>query len=190
VILPIGGWVLQAAKLHQSLKRIVPIGVNVSAKQLQPVDFVYIIDEDHAIDGVSPEILEIKCTEGMFIKDIGLTIEILTDLKMRGLEIAFDDFGTGYFSLGYLNKLPIDRLKIDRSFVAEIANHEEDRLLVSLIAGMVRKLGLNVFAEGGEDEIQRNLLVGMGCHAIQGFLYSRPLALDSFCSWCEDQPTA
>ena len=109
---------------------------------------------------------------------------------MRGLEVAFDDFGTGYSSLGYLNKFPIDRLKIDRSFVAEIANHEEDRLLVSLIAETGRKLGLNVFAEGGEDEIQRNLLVGMGCHAMQGFLCSRPLALGSFCYWCEDQPTA
>ena len=92
MILPIGGWVLQAtaiqaAKLHQSLKRIVPIGVNVSAKQFQPVDFVYIIDEDHAIDGVSPEILEIKCTKGTFNEDLGLTIEILTDLKMRGLEV-------------------------------------------------------------------------------------------------------
>jgi len=92
VILPIGGGVLQAAaiqaaKLHQSLRRIVPIGVNVSAKQFQPVDFVYIIDEDHAIDGVSPEILEIKCTEGTFNEDLGLTIEILTDLKMRGLEV-------------------------------------------------------------------------------------------------------
>jgi len=87
VILPIGEWVLQAAaiqaaKLHQSLKRIVPIGVNVPAKQLQPVGFVYILDEDHAIDGVSPEMLEIESTEGTFIEDIDLTIEILTDLKM------------------------------------------------------------------------------------------------------------
>ena len=91
--------------------------------------------------------------------------------------------------MGYLNKFPIDRLKIDRSFVAEIASNEEDRLLVSLIVEMGRKLGLNVIASGVEAEIQRNLLVGLGCHAIQGFLFSRPLAFDDFCSWCEDQST-
>ena len=195
LILPIGEWVLQTAaiqavELHQRFKRIIPIGVNVSAKQFQSDDFVDIIDEVLAIDGMNPEMLEIEITEGTFIEDIDLTIEVLTDLKMRGLEIAIDDFGTGYSSLGYLNKFPIDRLKIDRSFVAEIASNEEDRLLVSLIVEMGRKLGLNVIAEGVEDEIQRNLLVGMGCHAIQGFLFSRPLAFDAFCSWCEDQPTA
>lgn len=195
LILPIGEWVLhtaaiQAVKLHQRLKRIVPIGVNVSAKQFQSVDFVNIIDEVLAIDGVSPEMLEIEITEGTFIEDIDLTIEILTDLKVRGLEISIDDFGTGYSSLGYLNKFPVDRLKIDRSFVTEIARNEEDRLLVSLIVEMGRKLGLNVIAEGVEDEIQRSLLVGMGCHGIQGFLFSRPLDFDAFCSWCENQPAA
>jgi EAL domain-containing protein (putative c-di-GMP-specific phosphodiesterase class I) len=136
---------------------------------------------------MSPEMLEIEITEGTFIEDIDLTIEILTDLKMRGLEIAIDDFGTGYSSLSYLNKFPIDRLKVDRSFVAEIAANEEDRLLVSLVVEMGRKLGLNVIAEGVEDETQRALLVAMGCHAIQGFLFSRPLDFEAFCVWCEDQ---
>jgi EAL domain-containing protein (putative c-di-GMP-specific phosphodiesterase class I) len=192
LILPIGEWVLQTAalqavRLHQRFKRIIPIGVNVSAKQFQSVDFVDIIDQILTIDGMNPEMLEIEITEGTFIEDIDLTIEILTDLKMRGLEIAIDDFGTGYSSLSYLNKFPIDRLKVDRSFVAEIAANEEDRLLVSLVVEMGRKLGLNVIAEGVEDETQRSLLVAMGCHAIQGFLFSRPLGFDAFCAWCEDQ---
>ena len=117
-----------------------------------------------------------------FIDDIERTIEILTDLKVRGLQIAIDDFGTGYSSLSYLSKFPVDRLKIDRSFVIDIASSEEDRALVSLVAEMGRKLRLNVIAEGVEDDIQKNLLIGMGCHAMQGFLFGRPLPFDDFCA--------
>lgn len=192
LILPIGEWVLQTACMHavhlrQRFGRIIPIGVNVSARQFQNVDFVDVIDEVLAIEGVVPEMLEIEITEGTFIEDIDRTIEILTDLKVRGLEIAIDDFGTGYSSLSYLNKFPIDRLKIDRSFVVDIAESEEDRLLVGLVVEMGRKLGLKVIAEGVEDETQKHLLIGMGCHAIQGFLFSRPLCFEDFCSWLDGQ---
>ncbi len=132
-----------------------------------------------------PEMLEIEITEGTFIEDIDKTIEILTDLKMRGLQIAIDDFGTGYSSLSYLNRFPIDRLKIDRSFIADIASNEDDRLLVSLIVDMGRKLGLNVIAEGVEDEVQKHLLIGMGCHAMQGYLFGRPIPFEDLCRWVE-----
>ena len=106
---------------------------------------------------------------------------------MRNLQSAIDDFGTGYSSLSYLNRFPIDRLKIDRSFVADIASNEDDRVLVGLITEMGHKLGMNVIAEGVEDDIQKHLLIGMGCHAIQGFLFSRPLPFDDFCAWVENQ---
>lgn len=186
LILPIGEWVLrtacsQAVELHKQFGCVVPVGVNVSAKQFQDPDFIDIIDSVLATDGLSPEMIEIEITEGTFIEDIDRTIELLTDLKVRGLQIAIDDFGTGYSSLSYLNQFPVDRLKIDRSFVINIADNKDDRILVSLIAELGRKLGLNVIAEGVEDEHQKNLLIGMGCHAIQGYLFGRPLPFDEFC---------
>jgi EAL domain-containing protein (putative c-di-GMP-specific phosphodiesterase class I) len=192
LILPIGEWVLQAASIHavqlkQRFGRVIPVGVNVSAKQFQDPDFVDIVDEVLAIDGMMPEMLEIEITEGTFIEDIGRTIEILTDLKVRNLQIAIDDFGTGYSSLSYLTRFPVDRLKIDRSFITDIVSNEDDRALVGLITEMGRKLGLNVIAEGVEEDIQKHLLIGMGCHAIQGFLFSRALPYEDFCTWAESQ---
>ncbi len=186
LILPIGEWVLQTAAVHavrlrEKFGRVIPVGVNVSARQFQDSSFIDIVDEILSIDGVSPEMLEIEITESTFIEDIDKTIEILTDLKVRGLQIAIDDFGTGYSSLSYLNRFPVDRLKIDMSFVADIATSEDDRVLISLIAEMGRKLGLKVIAEGVEDEIQKHLLIGMGCDALQGFLYGRPVPFDEFC---------
>jgi diguanylate cyclase (GGDEF)-like protein len=186
LILPIGEWVLrtagrQAVELYKRFGRIIPVGVNVSAKQFQDPDFIDIIDSVLAGEGMSAEMIEIEITEGTFIEDIDRTIELLTDLKIRGLQIAIDDFGTGYSSLSYLNQFPIDRLKIDRSFVIDIAESKDDRILVSLIAEMGRKLGLNVIAEGVEDNLQKNLLLGMGCHAMQGYLFGRPLPFEEFC---------
>ena len=138
----------------------------------------------------SPQLPPFKAILTTFINDIDKTIEILTDLKVRGLQIAIDDFGTGYSSLSYLNRFPIDRLKIDRSFVADIATNEDDRVLVSLVAEMGRKLGLNVIAEGVEDDTQKNLLIGMGCDAIQGFLFGLPVPLDEFCARHASQETS
>lgn len=187
LILPIGNWVMReaaahAVTLHDRFGRIIPVGINVSARQFQDHGFVDVVDDILAMDGVVPEMLEVEITESTFIDDIGRTIEILTDLKVRGMQIAIDDFGTGYSSLSYLNRFPIDRLKIDRSFIADIATNEDDRVLVSLVAEMGRKLGMNVIAEGVEDDTQKNLLIGMGCDAIQGFLFGRPLPLDEFCA--------
>ncbi len=186
LILQIGEWVLQTAaihamRLHEKFGRVIPVGVNVSARQFQDTSFIDIVDEVLSIDGVSADMLEIEITESTFIQDISKTIEILTDLKVRGLQIAIDDFGTGYSSLSYLNRFPVDRLKIDMSFVADIATSEDDRVLISLIAEMGRKLGLKVIAEGVEDEIQKHLLIGMGCDALQGYLFGRPVPFDDFC---------
>ena len=188
LILPIGEWVLRsscdlAIQLHRRFGRIIPVGVNVSAKQFQDPDFIDIIDSALAKEGMSPEMIEIEITEGTFIEDIDRTIELLTDLKIRGLQIAIDDFGTGYSSLSYLNQFPVDRLKIDRSFVMDIADNKDDRILVSLVTEMGRKLGLNVIAEGVEDDNQKNLLLGMGCHAMQGYLFGRPLPFEDFCEY-------
>jgi len=186
LILRLGEWVLQTAcikavQLKKEFGRVIPLGVNVSATQFQDPEFIDIIDEALCIEGVEPAMLEIEITESTFIEDIDRTIELLTDLKIRGLNIAIDDFGTGYSSLSYLNKFPIDRLKIDRMFVADIADNQEDRILVSLIVDMGHKLGMNVIAEGVEDEIQKNLLIGMGCRSMQGFHFAKPLPFEDFC---------
>jgi diguanylate cyclase (GGDEF)-like protein len=191
LILQLGEWVLQTAciqavKLRQYFNRIIRVGVNVSAKQFQDPAFVDILDEVLAIDGMLPEMLEIEITEGTFIENIDRPIEILTDLKVRGLQITIDDFGTGYCSLNYLKKFPIDRLKIDRSFVADIASNEDDRILINLIVDMGNKLGLDVIAEGVEDDVQKHLLIGMGCHAMQGFLFGRPVPFEDFCALIEE----
>jgi len=193
LILPIGEWVMQKAVMHalrlkQRFGRCIPVGVNVSAKQFQAPSFIDIVDQVLSIEGASPDMLEIEITESTFIEDVGKTIEILTDLKARGLQIAIDDFGTGYPSLSYLNKFPVDRLKIDRSFIMNIMDNEEDRILISLVTELGRKLGLNVIAEGVEDDFQENLLIGMGCHAMQGYLFGRPVPFDEFCNMYKSMP--
>ncbi len=190
LIIPIGEWVLrtaciQAVRLQKQTGIKLQMGVNVSARQFSDPALTELVQSILTQTGLAPECLEIEITESTFIGDIDKTIETLTDLKILGVNIALDDFGTGYSSLSYLNRFPIDRLKIDRSFVADIAENEDDRLLVGLIVEMGRKLGLNVIAEGVEDDIQKHLLIGMGCHAMQGFFFGRPLSFEDFCTLFE-----
>lgn len=195
LILPIGEWVLltacsRAAQLKRTYGRDITIAVNVSARQFQDPNFIDFIDQALAVEGMSPGLLEIEITEGTFFENVDRTIEIIVDLKSRGIQIAIDDFGTGFSSLSYLKRFPLDCLKIDRSFVEDIATSEDDRVLVGLIAEMARKMDLRVIAEGVETEMQKHLLLGMQCHVMQGFLFSRPLAFDDFCRYLEGPPSA
>jgi EAL domain-containing protein (putative c-di-GMP-specific phosphodiesterase class I) len=188
LILPIGSWVMETAcryavSWYHDTGSYLPVGVNVSAKQFGDPDFVDHIDRVLTETGLPPEFLEIEITEGTFIEDPQKTVEILTDLKVRGLRIALDDFGTGYSSLSYLKKFPIDRLKVDRSFVMDIADDEDDKAIVSLISDISRNLGMEVIAEGVEDTRQREVLMSMGCSAMQGFYYSKPLEAGAFLSF-------
>lgn len=188
LILSIGSWVLrtachQAVSWHKEMGQYLQVGVNVSAKQFSDPGFVDHVDKVLNETGLPPEFLEIEITEGTFIEDPQRTVEILTDLKVRGLKIALDDFGTGYSSLNYLKKFPIDRLKVDRSFVVDIAEDEDDKAIVSLITDISRSLGMGVVAEGVEDVSQRDVLLSMGCTEMQGFYYSKPLEAGSFLSY-------
>jgi len=185
LILPIGAWVMrtacqQAVSWYMETGQYLQVGVNVSAKQFSDPTFVDQVDSVLSESGLPAEYLEIEITEGTFIEDPLRTVEILTDLKIRGLRIALDDFGTGYSSLNYLKKFPVDRLKVDRSFVVEIANNEDDKAIVSLIADISRNLGLDVVVEGVEEAGQRDVLLSMGCTAIQGYYYSKPLDSGAF----------
>lgn len=188
LILPIGSWVLEnacryAVSWHQETGYFLQVGVNVSAKQFNDPNFVDQVDKVLKKTGLPPEYLEVEITEGTFIEDPQKTVEILTDMKVRGLRIALDDFGTGYSSLSYLKKFPIDRLKVDRSFVMDIADDEDDKAIVSLITDISRNLGMEVIAEGVEDTRQRDVLMSMGCSAMQGFYYCKPLEAGAFLSF-------
>ncbi|MDH3998400.1 MAG: bifunctional diguanylate cyclase/phosphodiesterase, partial [Desulfuromonadales bacterium] len=190
LILPIGEWVLrtachQTAQWREKLGRDIRIGVNVSARQFCDPFLSELVEDALNSSGLPAECLEIEITEGTFMQDIDRTIEILTDLKVRGVKIAIDDFGTGYSSLNYLKKFPIDRLKIDRSFVTDIARSDDDRIIVSMITGIAKKMSLEVIAEGVEDAEQLAILVDMNCRMVQGYYFSRPLSVETFLAFAE-----
>ncbi len=191
LILPIGAWVLEAAcrqavVFQQTAGHYLMTGVNVSAKQFRDPTLVDHIDRVLAETGLPPEYLEIEITENTFMDDPLKTVEILTDLKIRGVKIAIDDFGTGYSSLNYLKRFPVDRLKIDRSFVMDIVTSDDDRVLVSLITSLAHGMGLEVIAEGVEEMEQRDILMNLDCPQMQGYLYSKPLSAEDFLAFLSD----
>jgi diguanylate cyclase (GGDEF)-like protein/PAS domain S-box-containing protein len=175
-----GRWAISNALEHyrrwqQQGLRPPRIAVNVSAIQLQQRDFVDIVR--HAIEEykVSPHGLDLEITESMIMEDIEGNIEKLCALRAMGVNIAIDDFGTGYSSLGYLAKLPVNALKIDRSFIVTMCNNPDSMTIVSTIISLAHSLNLKVIAEGVELQEQWDLLKVLRCDELQGYLYSRPL---------------
>lgn len=153
------------------------VAVNVSPIQFFRSDF---LDEIRAIlerSGLPPSLLEIELTEGALVKDKDIAIGLLSQMREMGISIAVDDFGTGYSSLNYLKNFPVDRLKIDRSFVENLENAASDQRIAEMIVSLGKGLGLTVLAEGVETEAQISLLKEFGCDELQGFLYSRPVSL-------------
>ncbi len=178
-IIALGGWVLQRSlqQLRAWLSRghRLRMAVNVSARQLRDGQFLAALDRLVADSGVPPELLELEITESFLIEDLIQATACLAEIRKRGLGLAIDDFGTGYSSLSYLHELPVNRLKIDRSFVSRIQHRSEDRTICDLILQTGRLLGMRVLAEGVETDEQATLLRGLGCDEAQGFLYSRPV---------------
>jgi len=184
LILPIGHWVLQtaceqivawsAAPATRSLR----LAVNVSARQFRQPDFVAEVSRILAQTGADPTRLKIELTESMVLEDIGDTLEKMRALKALGIGFSLDDFGTGNSSLSYLTRLPLDQIKIDRSFVLHLPESRNDAIIAQTIITMARSLGLDVIAEGVETEAQRNFLARHRCTAYQGYLFSRPLPLE------------
>jgi diguanylate cyclase (GGDEF)-like protein/PAS domain S-box-containing protein len=179
MILEVGKWALiEAARVYRKWKgqgvAARRIAVNVSPIQLRQRDFVDFVRQVFIDYG--PEIgIDIEITESMVMQDIERSAEILRALRDAGAKIAMDDFGTGYSSLSYLARLPIDALKIDRSFVSSITENQDDAEIASAIISMAKSLGLSTIAEGVETQAQCDLLRTLGCHQIQGYLVSRPL---------------
>ena len=185
-ILPIGHWVLEAAcaQLERWQEDVLMcdlvLAVNVSAKQFRQPDFVAQVQEVVTRYGIRPMQLKIELTESVVLKDVGDTIAKMKILKRFGVNFSMDDFGTGYSSLQYLKLLPLDQLKIDQSFVRDIATDSNDKSIVTTIIAMAQSMNLDVIAEGVETEEQRQFLEITGCRHFQGYLFSRPVPIAQF----------
>jgi diguanylate cyclase (GGDEF)-like protein len=177
LIVELGAWVLREACLEaQRWQRAgaapVAVTVNVSAKQLAEPDFAATVKSAVRDAGLDPQLLALEVTESILIADIDASVAILNELREFGARVYLDDFGTGYSSLSYLRKFPVDRLKIDRSFVSGANADIADAVIVNSIVSLAHKLGVEVVAEGVETEQQRVALAAIGCDWAQGFLFS------------------
>jgi diguanylate cyclase (GGDEF)-like protein len=198
LILPIGDWVLrEACRQNKSWqeKGFPPmrVSVNISALQLQRQDLAESVIQILEETQLAPEFLELELTESSIMSKAKSTIDVLTKLQTMGVMISIDDFGTGFSSLSYLKRLPIDALKIDQSFVRDVSTDQDDAALVMAIITLAHNLRLLVVAEGVETEEQWNFLHLMKCDEIQGFLFSKPLppeALEQLLASHQDKPAA
>ncbi len=186
LILPIGDWVLRTACLqlkaweHHPLTRNLMVAVNVSARQFRQPDFVERVCKVLEDTGANASRLKLELTESLVLHSVHETIERMEELKLLGIRFSMDDFGTGYSSLSYLKRLPLSQLKIDQSFVRDIATDAGNAVIVQTIIGMANNLGLNVIAEGVETEEQRAHLERYGCPAYQGYLFGKPMPIEEF----------
>ncbi|MFZ6692656.1 bifunctional diguanylate cyclase/phosphodiesterase [Undibacterium sp. SXout20W] len=187
LIVSLGAWVLRTAcflMVRLQKAGIAPerMAVNVSVVQFRQDDFVENVRKALADSGLRPENLELEITESVTMASASMFESRLHELKKMGINIAIDDFGTGFSSLSYLDKLPVDRLKIDRAFVQQIDTPEGPRI-AELITQLGKKLGLSVIAEGIETQTHLDTLQAMGCHEGQGFLIGRPIPEDMLLEW-------
>jgi diguanylate cyclase (GGDEF)-like protein/PAS domain S-box-containing protein len=192
LILPLGHWVLETAckqlAVWAAQREIAhfTLAVNVSALQFKQSDFVDQVLAVLADTGANPRRLKLELTESMLADNVQDIIEKMFALKAKGVGFSLDDFGTGYSSLSYLKRLPLDQLKIDQSFVRDIMVDANDAAIARTVVALAKSLGLGVIAEGVETEAQKDFLANSGCHAYQGYFFSRPLPLDDFESFAQD----
>ncbi len=154
--------------------------INLSGRQFMQPNMVDRIDSYLKEVGLSPEFVELEITESLAMKDIGITIEKLAQLRSLGISVSVDDFGTGYSSLNYLKKLPINSVKIDQSFVQNCIEDSQDAAIIQAIISLAHSLDLKVIAEGVETKAQKDFLISLGCDSMQGYLVSRPLPPSEF----------
>jgi diguanylate cyclase (GGDEF)-like protein len=183
LILPIGRWMLteacaEGARLGQIPGRPSRISVNVSARQFADPSLIGDVEFALSESGLPPERLQLELTESILIHDLSAGVEVVERLKQLGVSIALDDFGKGYSSLSYLKALPIDVIKIDRSFVSGLPDCREDLAIVSAVVSFAGALGMDVLAEGVETQAHVDALLELGCDHAQGFLFYRPLDVE------------
>jgi diguanylate cyclase (GGDEF)-like protein len=187
LIVPLGDWVLRTACVRAQQWSVTSqplrVAVNIASQQFGAADFAEKVRRVLAETGLPPELLELEITESVMMRDVEATGRMLERLKSVGVHVALDDFGTGYSSLSYLTRFPIDALKIDRSFVIEIAVASKTEAIIRAIVALSRSLGIQVVAEGVETEQQRAFLESLGPLTIQGWLFSKALAGEAVFEW-------
>lgn len=182
-IISVGQWVLEKAcldiadwnKTHNSQ---ITVSVNISPLQFRRAGFLQVLEHALELSQLPPELLKIEITEGVIINGADRTIEILKAVRALGVQVAIDDFGTGYSSLSYLRRLPINQIKLDRSFIEELTLDGQDAAIVQSIIHLAHQLDLEVVAEGVETLSQASLLYQQGCDLLQGFFYAKPAPLN------------
>ncbi|MFA5242542.1 MAG: EAL domain-containing protein [Sulfuricella sp.] len=185
-ILPLGNWVLNTAcaqlkiwEEHAATQHLT-LSVNISARQFLQPDFVSEVEQALAQSGANPARLKLELTESVVLHNVAETIERMSSIKALGIRLSLDDFGTGYSSLSYLKRLPVEEVKIDRSFVTDIMHDPDDAAIVRAILALSQSLSLSVVAEGVETDQQLAFLTQYGCKIFQGYLFSRPIPEDEF----------
>ena len=185
LIIRIGEWVLrevcrQAKAWQEEGLPPIPVAVNLSAVQFRQNNLVEMVDDALKESGLDPHCLELEITESGIMQNSETSVHTLRLLKQMGLKLSVDDFGTGYSSLSYLKKFPIDKLKIDQSFVRDITTDQDDAAIINAIIGMANSLKLRVIAEGVETVEQQNFLNANGCFESQGYYFCKPLPAEEF----------
>jgi len=180
LIIQLGEWTIhEACRQMRQWQRgglqIPPVAVNISAKHMRHTDFYDSVESALRKTGLDPKYLELELTERAMMTDIDRSLEVMRQIGEMGIKFAVDDFGTGYSSLAYLKHLPLDKLKIDKSFVQDLAIDESDREIANTIIQLAHGLKLSVVAEGVETQQQMSILLGQGCDSAQGYLFGRPL---------------
>jgi EAL domain-containing protein (putative c-di-GMP-specific phosphodiesterase class I) len=186
LILPLGAYVLEVAcrqlavwATHAEFEHLT-IAVNVSAKQFRQSDFAERVIAVLRQTGANPQRLKLELTESLLVDNVQDIVAKMFTLKAQGVAFSLDDFGTGYSSLSYLKRLPLDQLKIDQGFVRDVLSDPNDASIAKTIVALAQNLGLGVIAEGVETMAQRDFLASAGCHAYQGYYFSRPVPVDTF----------
>lgn len=183
LIIPLGNWILlqaclKAAELVNQGHSDIVVAINISPQQFNHPSFYEMVIGVLAQSQVPASNIELEITEGVTMYNESDTIALLHKLKALGLKLSIDDFGTGYSSLSYLKQFPIDKLKIDQSFIKQIEQNEEDKAIVSTVINLGNNLGLTLIAEGVEEQSHLQILEQLGCQEIQGYYFSRPLPSD------------
>ncbi len=191
----VGRWILRracadAAAWPEIDGRPLKVGVNLFPVQFDDDALPDEVEQALSLSGLAAERLEIELTETIALRDDGVAEQTLARLRTRGMRVSYDDFGTGHASLSMLHRLPVDRVKIDRSFVREVATNRGDEAIVRSIALIARNFDMDVIAEGVETHRQAELLREIGCQEVQGFLYAAALAPAEFRGWLEAHPLA
>jgi len=181
----IGRWVLisacrKAGELKKLMGRPIPVAVNVSPRQFRQIDLVDMVASVLKSTALDPQCLELEITESSLAQDPVNFIKTLHDLKTLGVKLAIDDFGTGYSSMAYLKDFPVDRLKIDKTFVGDLETESANIAILKAIVALGHSLGLKVVAEGVETAYQQAFLHGIGCDELQGYYFSKPLPAEAF----------